>query len=454
MSVMTVHATISRCFLSDDATATRLARWAGACVLACLLVGGATEAWAQVPGSASVSEQPPAPEHASDSSLTALEQQAQPGVQLRDTRSWRARPVQDTPDGGVEQGGRVRLLVNTTVLGGTESALLVTALGGNERAVGAAALIGAAGGFFVPLLTTDDARVTRAAGVLTGYGGLQGYIHAAQLTGILGGANTPGRVYAGVGALLGGGEAVAGYILGNRSGWSGGTAEMITYNGLYGTLTGFTLASIIFGNDLVVDDRAVQTRGRIATGLSFLGSLGGAYLGYRMGEAGGYTQGDARIYALGGLLGPSLMAALLEPTGVQGPRVGSTLLLASNVGGLLAGRALVGGRDFTPAQGSLVTLGTFAGGLFGSGLSTILDTSPEATQIVGSLSAIAGYAGTYLFFERSARVDSDASASASGFDVEVHPGGVAQSVLGDRLLPQPERVDRLPASAVTLSYSF
>lgn len=314
------------------------------------------------------------------------------------------------------QEGRYGLVAATTFHGLVEGALLAGAfdLGASESAT--LALSGGALGFFAPLLATRNMPVSEAEADMVGYGGLQGYAHAGQVMGVLAGEELPGRATAGVVALGGVLEGAIGYRVARRNNWSTGHAEMVTVNGAGGNLVGFGIGASLVGET----DEPGEGTPRLVAGASLLGSLGGMYLGHRLGQTDRYTEGDARVYALSALQGSYLMGSVLSLQDDGSPRAGALLLTGAGVSGAALGHRLIRNRDFTATQGSLVGLGAVAGGLLGAAV-TVSAESGTATTVAQAFGSAAGFGITYAVLEGEARRQSDRRSSAVNLNLNVGP---------------------------------
>jgi hypothetical protein len=323
---------------------------------------------------------------------------------------------------GLDQEGRYDLLTATTFLGLAEAGLLVGASGTDDAsAATTATLLGGAAGFFVPLLATRRAKVTEAAATLTGYGGVQGYLHAVELD-VLFGGEADGRTVAGLAALLGAAEGTAGYVVGNRSGWSPGTGEMIAYNGLFGNGVGYSAGLLAVGGDF--DDAGVdndRARASTAAGLALLGSVGGAYAGHRLART-GYTAGDARIYANAGVAGTQLAGSILATADEVSPRAAAATTLSGFLAGATAGHLAVRDRDYTTTEGNLTVLGSFAGSLLGLAVTAGADSEDGTPQLLASsVGSLLGLGITAGVFAEDARRRAASEESAVNLQLQLTP---------------------------------
>ena len=338
------------------------------------------------------------------------------------------------------QEGRYGLVAATTFHGLIEGGLLAGALDMEGSGAASVTLLGGAVGFFGPLLATQNTPVSEAGADMVFYGGLQGYAHAVQVMGIVAGEDLPGRGTAGLAALGGALEGAISYRIARRNNWSAGHAEMVTATGIGGNLVGVGIGGAIVGEEPDIDGSS-----RVIAGASLLGSIGGAYLGHRMGRTNRYTEGDARVYAQAALQGANLMGSFLSTQDDVSIRGVSLLLSGSGVGGAVLGRYLVRDRDFTGTQGSLVALGSVAGSLLGLAV-TAGGESGEAAAVVQALGSAAGFGITYAVLEGDARRQAARGTSSLNLDLNVGPA-MARTV-------GPAGMEREVVPRVTLTASF
>lgn len=324
------------------------------------------------------------------------------------------------------QDGRNSFLAATTAIGVVEGLSLGAVLVGNgalseneTSLVTALPLAGGALGFFVPLLTTRDSRVSESAAALTGYGGLQGYTHGVQLLLLVGGGDgsvSPQALFA-LGGALSAAEARLGYVIGNRFSWKAGMGEMVSYTGTLGNLIGLGAGATLLGGDDDVFDDSRSLRPYVAS--SLLGSLGGIYVGHRLARTGAYTEGDARIYLTSGLLGAQLAGTLLIVSDAEGTRRTSGLLTAGAAGGLGLGALLTGRRrDFSNADGNIAALGAYAGALLGSAIAQTSNAEDGSALLLSSLGSALGFGVSLALFAGDAR---ERAQQASRLDLRIRP---------------------------------
>ena len=265
-------------------------------------------------------------------------------------------------------------------------------------------LLAGAAGFFGPFFAMQDRPISEASGTLTGFGGLQGYAHGAQVAALFGDDDVDGQLTAGFMAVAGAAEATVGYHIGSTRGWSPGMAEMVAYNGVAGNLLGFGVGVTASGD---------ESAARSIAGASLVGSALGGFVGHRMGRTNTYTRGDARLYSQTGLLAAQLAISATLVGDVDDARGIGGLLTGAGLVGLGTGAALVRERDFSTYASNLITLGNYAGSLLGAGLATVADGSSDAVTVMQALGAVAGFGITYRVFAPDARRAAMSNANAS-----------------------------------------
>lgn len=383
---------------------------------------------------------------------TVRERRTLTGAEVNAFRQQVARQLQATGTRvNVDQPGRPELLVATTFLGSIEGVLLAGAIAPDSGPLiaGLPLLTGAAG-FFVPLFATQNRPIPEAPATLAGFGGLQGYAHAGQLSLLLGGSDLEGRAFAGLAAVTGAAEATAGYLLATRRGWSPGMGEMMAYNGLAGNLLGLGVGLTVAGEGMDFDDR--DTDARLVAGLSLLGSFSGIYAGYRLGRTGRYTRGDARLYSLAGLLATQLAISGALVADLDDTRAVAGLLTGSGLAGLGAGTTLVRNRDFSTYASNLIALGNYAGALLGAGIATLFDGSSDAITVAQAVGAVTGFGISYHVFADDARRVT--SSTPSGVNLRLNVTPALRTVPSTGPLPSTvDRADRI-RPRVTLRASF
>ena len=313
----------------------------------------------------------------------------------------------------IDQEGRYKFLAATTLLGAEQGILLPIALGvESDRALASLPLFGAAGGFLIPFLLTQNASVTEAQATMTVYGGLQGITHGALLTLLLGGDDPSDEALSGAVALMSGAQAAAGFAYTDDWGIQAGTAELMTFGSLFGLGYGAATSALIVGDDFDGDVA------RLTGGTGLVGSLGGALAAYRLAQRRHVTQGDARLLARLGVLGTEAAVTIGVLMGIESTRPTVAMLMAGTLAGLGGGWYAVNGRDFTRGQANVMWLGSLAGNLLGAALSISLDASSEMATTLSTLGAGAGLGLTYALYARRAP-----ETAAAGWQLDVNPAG-------------------------------
>ena len=317
----------------------------------------------------------------------------------------------------LDQDGRVAFITGSTFLGLAEGGLIGATLAPDDgTAVTSLTLIGGASGFFIPLFATDNARVTSSAAALSGYGGVQGYGHAAQIMYLVVGDELPEQGTTGLAAVLGVAEYTTGFLVGNRADWDEGTGELIAANGAFGNGVGIGIAGAIEGVD---DAESNPGRIRLLAGSSLAGSIVGLYVGRRMARTGRITVGDARMYWTSGIVGAQLAGTVLGAIDVESSRAASGTLTAGGLLGLASGYAIMRNRDFSTADANIAILGTYGGSLLGGGIAAAADASFEAGSVLVGLGTAAGFAAGVWRSAGEAR--EAAETSSVRFDLDVEP---------------------------------
>lgn len=312
---------------------------------------------------------------------------------------------------GVDQAGRVSLL--WTAAGMSFLAYGPSIAGAleieDETAAGTIVLLTGAAGFFVPFYVTRSLPVTRAAAALTRSGSTIGYLHGVALAAFVGGENTSLQGVLGAGLAVSLAEALGGYRFATATGLRHGSVETMTAGSLFGAGLGLGTAALVLGEDVDDDDASIRT----LAGLGLAGSVGGAYVGYRLSRAENYSRGDARVLSTVGLLGFEAGAALLEIADVNRTRPAAGLLIAATTAGLATGHLLAHDRDFTSSEGNFIALGTLAGGLVGAATSNLVGGSTAANAALTTLGSFAGFGIMYVGYREEAARRADRSVNLS-----------------------------------------
>jgi hypothetical protein len=327
-----------------------------------------------------------------------------------------------SPEAILDQSGRTKLLVWTTVLSlgfYGPAAPVVLDVNDPQGAVGLY-MVAAGAGFILPFLATRHVPVTEAGAVLGTYGATRGILHGILATQMFDHDPT-GRAVMGAGLVGGLVEGIVGFSVANGGRMTGGTAELVGIGADAGLGIGLGAAHVagLFDEDPLFCCRTYTAA--VSSGL--LSMAAGAGVGYALSRTEPYTRGDAFLLRNAGILGAHIGLAVADAANPDGTRdkLYSALAVTGGTLGLIAGQRLVHGRDFTTAQGTFGTLGQIAGGLVGLGLGYLVsprDGDQSTMLLAGSaLGAGAGYALMYAGFARQAKV----SVLPEGLDVLVDP---------------------------------
>jgi len=312
---------------------------------------------------------------------------------------------QAAPEAALDQSGRTKLLVWTTVLSLLYygPAVPVTLNVDDPQGAVGLYLLSAGTGFFAPWLATKRIPVTEAAAVLATYGATRGIFHGALATYLF--ASDPSdRAFTGAGLIGGVAEGIAYFAAANAGRMTAGTAELVGVGGDVGLGLGLGAAHLagFFDDDPFYCCRTYTA----AAATALLSTAGGLGVGSALSRTEPYTRGDAFLLRNAGLLGAHVGLALADALNPNGDRdkLYSALAMTGGTAGLIAGRQLVHGRDFTTAQGTFTTLGQIAGGLAGLGVGYLVSSeNGDNSTVLLAASAIGAGVGYRLMYHSFAR---------------------------------------------------
>lgn len=326
------------------------------------------------------------------------------------------------PEAALDQSGRTKLLVWTTVLSlgfYGPAAPIVLDVDDPQGAVGLY-MLSAGMGFIAPFLATRHTPVTEAGAVLGTYGATRGILHGSLAAYLFRRDPSDRGFFAGglVGGLT---EGIAGFAAANGGRMTAGTAELVGVGSDVGLGVGLGVAHLagLFDEDPYYFNRSYTA----ATTTALVSMAGGVALGYAWSRTEPYTRGDAFLLRNAGILGAHIGVAVADAANPDGTRdkLYSALALTGGTLGLIAGQRLVHGRDFTTAQGTFGTLGQIAGGLVGLGLGYLVSSEnhDNSTLLLAGSAAGAGvgYALMYRSFARQAKV----AGAPGNLDIVVDP---------------------------------
>ncbi|MBI5060361.1 hypothetical protein HZB60_11345 [candidate division KSB1 bacterium] len=315
--------------------------------------------------------------------LTALEV-----AQLRQEIDGRIQT--SAPELYLDQTGRTKLLLNSTVLGIFGYGPVLPYILSIEDGAAATGLylLAAGGSFFVPWAATERSNVTRASASLATYGLTRGALFTYQLASVFRGDQTEDRGV--VGLTFAGGVAAGfgGFALGARRNMTDGRAGMIGTGGDFGDALGMGIGAL---TDRGEDD---EEEWRKLAGWGLLGAAGGMVLENGLALKYPYTRGDSYVIRGAGYLGIGIPLAIMGTADVNDEDVLLTGGILGGVAGLVAGHVLVRGQSYTVAAGQQSIIAGLAGGLAGLGIGTIINSGRDdnAPLYLGTmLGAVGGY---------------------------------------------------------------
>jgi hypothetical protein len=295
-----------------------------------------------------------------------------------------------SPERMLDQEGRARLVGGYTALGfGFYGWAAPVAFDlEDDAAVGLYLLVGGAS-FFVPYAATNRAVVTQTDTDFSLYGATRGIVHGLMLRDAFDGDHTAvsDQVAVGIAALASAVEGTTFYAWSRGAVLDDGAVSSMGMLSDFGMLSAYGLAAVI--------DQEEDRSARAIAGLTGAGA--GLFTGKALADP-EVTRGDGGIQRTAMWVGAYIGGSLGNLAVGEGGGANPTILgaIAGGAGGILAGPALVRGRDFSIFQTRLVALGTIAGGLMGFGTALFGDTYDDGTAFVTSaFGAAIGFAATY-----------------------------------------------------------
>jgi hypothetical protein len=289
----------------------------------------------------------------------------------------------------------------------------------------------AVAGYAIPRLLTRNSNISPGAARLAVGGATIGFLQGGLVNDIVNGRKATFEGFMGWGTGVSIATEIGGYYLGKHLGISEGRAEITTVGGMLGFGIGVTAAGIA---DLYGPSKT-SARGTVMLIGSQLGYIGG----YALGGSGRYTVGDARVVFASGVIGayvPLVVIALIQ---ADTPPALLLAPIAGSVAGVGLGHMLVGMKDFSTSQGTLVVVGTVGGMVVGflGGLA-VTPERRDYDKLYGAVagSAIGGLAG-YTVFMTSISGSAEEGKIGSLINIRLAPEGAATFALRDRLhLPE------------------
>lgn len=163
-----------------------------------------------------------------------------------------------------------------------------------------------------------------------------------------------------------------------------------------------------------------------------------------------FTRGDAYLLQTTGLLGVCIAFTAMDIVAVEDGKVITGAVMTGSMLGLRIGNKLVEGKDFTTAQGSLMNLGVFAGGLLGSGFAYLVtsEDSNDATPYLTSFTLGATGAFYLMYNSYSPRAQIPEKPTALNFNIR--PEGLAMLALNKKF----KSMTHNPIPLLTINYRF
>ncbi|MEA1912958.1 MAG: hypothetical protein U9N06_03865 [candidate division WOR-3 bacterium] len=293
----------------------------------------------------------------------------------------------------LNQEGRVELLVGTTVLSLGYYGWAVPMICDVEDSKELVALYMLTGGsgFFIPFWMTENIPVSYAESRLSVYGGTRGILHGILFSNLFYGKGVEER------------RAVAAGMVG----------------------------SLLEGTTVLAD---FSDESRPSALIKLLGSAGGLFFGKILSNTQEYTKGDAGVLRATGLLGAYTPLAIVDALEVDNDKIYTAASMVGSLIGLGLGNNIVKGKDFTTAQGSLVTLSSFAGGLFGAGLGYVASGSISGVRLSTLLftSSAFGAAGSFWLSYKTLKKTAKIPEESSSWNINLRPMNLIALAMGKR----------------------
>ncbi|MEM7371504.1 MAG: hypothetical protein AAF587_23020 [Bacteroidota bacterium] len=347
--------------------------------------------------------------------------------------------TEKVPLAGVDQSGRLELMVNATAVslgyyGWAMPAMLET----NEAsaAVGAYMLTSAAG-FFLPFKMTQNREITKGQASMYGYGATRGIVHGLAIGELISSDKTydmRGHLALGMGFSVA--EGIAGYHLAKKYNWDAGTSAAV---GTYTDAGMIALPLIMFA----AGPEDIESP-KLLIASSLVGAAGGFMAGKKMTDMQSYSRGDAHILKISGLMGAALPIAIGGIFEIDKPRLGAAASVAGGIAGLGIGHYVTSKYDFTGGQGVYFALGSIAGTGIGAGTVFVLNPDGDGKAVLAG--AIAGGVGGYLtmnkILSKRAPLSKDKDIS---FNMSLNPEGFAAAMGNQAASPTHEFIKTTPS---------
>jgi hypothetical protein len=211
---------------------------------------------------------------------------------------------------------------------------------------------------------------------------------------------------------------VAGFIMADKMDLAQGHADAMGMMGDIGGGVGLA-GSYLLSSGTDSDDDAIWAAG-------VLTSFAGVWAGHRLARREHMTRGDVGVFRAAALLGAWTGFATVfalnpdRPGEVREGKPETAGALAGAAVGLVAGRLLTRGREFSNADGTIVSIGALGGGLLGAGLgylATPNGNSERGVFLAGAAGALVGFGLTYATTQAEARHNAELGA----WSLQVNP---------------------------------
>jgi hypothetical protein len=345
-------------------------------------------------------------------------------------------------DESASQEARRRLIASATGFSvGYYSWALPLSLGAEDgKAYAASFLLIGGGGFFIPLVATQNKNITNGMSASYAMGAGLGIAHGFALTSLIHGDEFNEKTFFGLGVALSITESLVGLSLAKRNNYSWGRASIMGSGGFWGLGYGLTISGIILEFN---EPRANALSALLVSGA---GIWGANYLYGRQ----TITHGDVTYINTTGFLTSFITSAALESFEISNDRVNATLMLAGASAGLWYGINKTKRYNYTRQQGNLIATGGLAGGLVGAGVGILMDANDKTYLWLTSLGALGGF----LVTDALVKVTEDTGIkSASSLKLNLNPIGLVNAS-GKFNSPNKQRDPRYQNSIINLSYTF
>lgn len=188
---------------------------------------------------------------------------------------------------------------------------------------------------------------------------------------------------------------------------------------VYGDFGFFAGTAVASQFDLFHDNTS-----RLVTSLILAGNIGGLIAGYQLGKNNSISTGGAEIISTTGWLGVYMPIGIILAI-EHNPKYSwevTTPLLLSGIAGTYIGHQLVKDYDFTFTQGYITKLGTVAGGIVGLGMVYLMhiNSNTGSEYLIGSY--LGAQASFYILYKMNLK--SIKSEKLSKFDFKFHPENI------------------------------